>query len=83
MESECAVGTYNEDNGDYEKKGASVALNITNDGLMARLACDGVQTRDIYIERLPGFWRINIALDIGDDILAQVEITDDGEVTFQ
>ncbi|MCL5051830.1 MAG: hypothetical protein M1346_01130 [Gammaproteobacteria bacterium] len=82
MESQSAVGTYNEENGAYEKKDASVALNLTNDGLVARLACDGVPTRDIYIERLPCSWRINVALDIGDDIIAQVEITDDGEVTF-
>lgn len=82
MEIQSAVGTYNEENGAYEIAGASIALTLTNDGLVAHLACDGVPTRDIYIERLPRSWRINAAMDIGDDIIAQVEITDDGDMVF-
>lgn len=81
-QSRVTVCELDESEGQYGPNyyGHEISTKITQQGAILKLtAPESEIPRDVYIERLPESWRINISLD-GDDIDYHVEITDDDEI---
>ncbi len=58
---------------------SAIGTECTKQGCVIRLYDSGVVSGDIYVERTPDCWRLDLSSN-GEDIAAQVFIDDDGKI---
>lgn len=79
---QAPVGAWDDFNGEYgPEREHGIEGEITVQGAILKLNSPGIEQRDLYIERLPDAWRINICMD-EMDVSAQIVLADDDTVTF-
>lgn len=77
------VGEWDGFNGEYGPETPfHVQSKLTIQGAILKLFGENTETRDVYVERIPGAWRINVSMDT-DDINLQVSLCDDGQVDYE
>ena len=81
--ADVLVGEWDDFNGEYgPERDYAVRATLNTEGAILKLCgenTDTHDTHDVYIERIPGAWRINIAMD-QEDITLQVSLRDDGQI---
>lgn len=79
---ESEVGEWDPVSGEYgPKMDYGIHSKITSQGALLRVTGEGKPTRDIYLERIEGGWRINISMNL-NDVDAHVVLRDDGSINF-
>lgn len=77
------VGEWDDFNGEYGPETPfHVQSKLTIEGAILKLSGENIEARDVYIERIPGEWRINISMDL-EDISRQVSLRDDGQILYE
>lgn len=84
LNAKVFVGEWNEEKGEYVPlHGGVVEVEGSVQGVVLKLKKKGSEdVRDIYVERLPESWRINISMD-QSDMSAIISLNDEGEVIFE
>ena len=81
--ADVLVGEWVDFAGEYgPERDYRVRSDLTIQGAVLKLFGENTETRDVYIERIPGAWRINISMD-QEDISLQVSLRDDGKVLYE
>lgn len=81
--ADVMIGEWNDFTGEYgPERDYCIRSKSTIQGAILNLCGGKTETRDVYIERIPGAWRINISMD-QEDINLQVSLGDDGKVTTE
>lgn len=81
--ADVLVGEWDDFKGEYgPERDYGVLARLTIQGAILKLYGENADTRDVYIERIPGAWRINISMDL-DDINLQVSLRDDGKILYE
>lgn len=79
---ESEVGEWDPVNGEYGPEMVyDIHSKITSQGALLRVSGEGKPTRDVYLERIEGGWRINISMNL-NDVDADVVLRDDGSINF-
>ncbi|EGQ62636.1 CRISPR-associated protein, VVA1548 family [Acidithiobacillus sp. GGI-221] len=77
------VGEWDDFNGEYGPECPYHIQSTMNiEGAILHLFGENIETRDVYIERIPGAWRINVSMD-QQDISQQVSLRDDGQILYE
>ena len=81
--ADVLVGEWVEFAGEYgPERDYRIRSQSTIQGAILKLCGDKTETRDVYIERIPGAWRINVSMD-QEDISLQVSLRDDGQILYE
>ena len=81
--ADVLVGEWDDFNGEYGlERDYAVRATLNTEGAILKLLGENTDTRDVYIARIPGAWRINIAMD-QEDITLQVSLRDDGQILYE
>ena len=81
--ADVLVGEWNSFNGEYgPERDYRIRSESTIQGTILKLFGENTETRDVYVERIPGAWRINISMD-QEDISLQVSLRDDGQILYE
>ena len=77
------VGEWDDFNGEYgPERDYRIRSNLNIQGAILKLLGNDAETREIYIERIPGAWEINISMDL-DNVHMQVLLQDDGQLVAE
>jgi CRISPR-associated protein Csx16 len=80
--ADVLVGEWVDFAGEYgPERDYRIRSSLTMDGAVLKLFGEDTETRDVYIERIPSAWRINVSMD-QEDINLQVSLHDDGAISY-
>jgi CRISPR-associated protein Csx16 len=81
--ADVLVGEWVDFAGEYgPERDYRVRANLTIQGAILKLFGENTETRDVYVERIPGAWRINISMG-QEDLDLQVSLRDDGQISSE